>query len=134
MSVTNTVVRRSSLESCGSDDHEDCGLELILVRLGEQWTVKVLAELAGGPLRYRVLERALDGISQRMLTLTLRRLERDGHLLRHVEPAVPPKVTYELTELGHAFAAQVATLVEWSRQRKEAINAAQDTFDASGRD
>jgi len=64
-----------------------------------------------------------------MMTLTLRRLERDGHILRHVEPSVPPSVTYELTELGRSFAAQVAALVEWSRTRKSQIEVAQERFD-----
>ena len=89
MSVTHTDVRHdASLEPCGSTDHVDCGLRLVLDRLGEQWTVMTLAELSVGPRRYRELERSLDGISQRMMTLTLRRLERDGHVLRHVTPTV----------------------------------------------
>jgi DNA-binding HxlR family transcriptional regulator len=118
-----------ALTPCGSPDHEDCGLRMILERLGERWTVMTLAELSPGPRRYRELERALPGISQRMMTLTLRRLERDGHITRHVEACVPPSVTYALSELGHSFAAQVATMVEWSRQRRGQITAAQERFD-----
>ena len=130
MSVPHIDVRMAdALVPCGSSDHEDCGLRLILDRLGEQWTVMALAELSPGPRRYRELERALTGISQRMMTLTLRRLERDGHVLRHVEPSVPPRVTYELSDLGRSFADQVAALVEWSRQRKIEIHAAQERFD-----
>jgi DNA-binding HxlR family transcriptional regulator len=131
LSATHIDVRPpATLIPCGSPDHEDCGLRLILDRLGEQWTVMALAELVPGPRRYRELERALSGISQRMMTLTLRRLERDGHVLRHVEPSVPPSVSYELTELGRSFAAQVAALVEWSRKSKNQIEAAQERFDA----
>jgi DNA-binding HxlR family transcriptional regulator len=131
LSATHTVVRDApTIEPCGSPDHEDCGIRLILDRLGEQWTVMALAELSAGPRRYRELERALVGVSQRMMTLTLRRLERDGHVLRHVEPTVPPSVTYELTELGRSFASQVAALVTWSRQRKAEIEAAQARFDS----
>lgn len=135
MSETNTDVRaETALEPCGSDDHEDCGIRLILDRLGERWTVMALAELSGGPRRYRELERAMEGISQRMMTLTLRRLERDGHVQRHVEPTVPPSVTYELSDLGRTFASQVAVLITWSRQNKSAIEKAQENFDAhSGR-
>jgi DNA-binding HxlR family transcriptional regulator len=130
LSVTHTAVRFvAPLDPCGAPDHEDCGLRLILDRLGEQWTVMTLAELSAGPRRYRELERALVGISQRMMTLTLRRLERDGHVRRHVEPTVPPSVTYELSPLGHAFAEQVARLVAWSRESKTAIEAAQTAFD-----
>ncbi|MFN3311901.1 MAG: winged helix-turn-helix transcriptional regulator [Hyphomonas sp.] len=135
MSATHTDVRTDAgLAPCGSPDHKDCGLRLILDRLGEQWTVMTLAELSAGPRRYRQLEKALDGISQRMMTLTLRRLERDGHVLRHVEPTVPPSVSYELTELGRSFATQVARLTEWSREHKLQIDTAQVMFDGrSGR-
>ena len=123
------VRAEASLEPCGGADHEDCGIRLILDRLGEQWTVMALAELSAGPRRYRELERALAGISQRMMTLTLRRLERDGLVLRHVEPTVPPSVTYELSPLGHSFAAQVAALARWSRHNKAGIDAAREAFD-----
>jgi DNA-binding HxlR family transcriptional regulator len=119
----------AALRPCGATDHRDCGLRLVLDRLGERWTVTALAELSPGPRRYSELERALEGISQRMMTLTLRRLERDGHVLRHVEASVPPSVTYELTDLGHAFAAQVAALVAWSRQHGPQVEAAQKRFD-----
>ena len=130
MSDTHIDVRPiQPLTPCGSPDHEDCGLRMILDRLGERWTVMALAELSPGPRRYRELERALPGISQRMMTLTLRRLERDGHVLRYVEPSSPPSVTYALSELGHSFAAQVAALVEWSRHRQTQIEAAQERFD-----
>lgn len=92
-----------------------------------------LAELSAGPRRYRQLERALEGISQRMMTLTLRRLERDGHVLRHVEPTVPPSVSYELSDLGRSFAMQVALLTEWSRQHKAQIETAQRCFNSRSR-
>ncbi|MBB6510892.1 MULTISPECIES: helix-turn-helix domain-containing protein [Rhizobium/Agrobacterium group] len=131
MSDTHIDVRPAAvLIPCGAPGDEDCGLRLILDRLGEQWTVMALAELTPGPRRYRQLERALSGISQRMMTLTLRRLERDGHVVRHVEASVPPSVTYELTQLGRSFASQVAALVEWSRDSKHQIELAQESFDA----
>ncbi|WP_077107505.1 helix-turn-helix domain-containing protein [Agrobacterium sp. DSM 25558] len=119
------------MEPCGSPDHEDCGIRLVLDRLGEQWTVMTLAELSAGPRRYRELERSLVGISQRMMTLTLRRLERDGHVLRHVEPTVPARVTYELSALGLSFASQVASLVLWSSHHKAEIETAQKNFECS---
>ncbi|WKC25237.1 helix-turn-helix domain-containing protein [Rhizobium sp. SSA_523] len=122
--------RDATLEPCGAPGHEDCGIRLVLDRLGEQWTVMTLAELSAGPRRYRELERALGGVSQRMMTLTLRRLERDGHVRRDVEATVPPSVTYELTELGRAFAGQVAALVTWSRQHKAAIEGAREGYDS----
>lgn len=128
MSATNTDVR-SVLEPCSAPDHKDCGLRLILDRLGEKWTMMTLAELTARPMRYRDLERALDGITQRMLTLTLRRLERDGFLSRHVEPTVPPAVTYSLTERGRSFADLIGPLVQWARANKNSIEASQTAFD-----
>ncbi|MGE4328188.1 MAG: winged helix-turn-helix transcriptional regulator [Pseudodonghicola sp.] len=130
MSDTHNNVRDvAALSPCGAPEHEDCGLRLSLDRLGEKWTVMTLAELSNGPRRYRELERGLVGISQRMMTLTLRRLERDGYVLRHVEATVPPAVTYELSALGHSFAAQVVTLVAWSQKNKAAIEKAQGEYD-----
>lgn len=118
-----------TLRPCGQPDHEDCGLRLVLDRLGEKWTVMTMAELAAGPRRYRVLQRALQGITQRMLTLTLRRLERDGLVSRSVEPTNPPSVTYALTHRGETLAALVVGLVDWSRAHKNGIEASQAAFD-----
>jgi DNA-binding HxlR family transcriptional regulator len=128
MSVANTDVS-AVLEPCGLPDHEDCGLRDVLDRLGERWTVMAVAELAQGPQRFRQLERALDGISQRMLTLTVRRLERDGMVSRTVEPTIPPAVTYQLTPLGSEFAKMVVYLVDWSKSYKEQIAQARLDFD-----
>jgi len=130
LSDTHTNVRSTiSLAPCGSAQHEDCGLRLILDRLGERWTVMTLAELSKGPKRYREIEKALTGISQRMMPLTLRRLERDGYILRHVEATIPPRVSYELSDLGRSFSAQVASLVEWSKQHKSDLERARSIFD-----
>lgn len=130
MSDTHIDVRGEIfLSPCGSKEHEDCGLRLILDRLGERWTVMALAGLAHGPKRYGELEKSLEGISQRMMTLTLRRLERDGYVLRHVIPTIPPQVTYELSELGHSFASQVGLLVSWSRSYKSGIELARSIYD-----
>lgn len=130
MSATYIDVRtKTHLSPCGSGEHEDCGLRLILDRLGERWTVMALAELSSGPKRYREIEKALAGITQRMMTLTLRRLERDGYVLRHVEPTAPPSVTYELSDLGNSFSAQVALLVMWSREHKSKLELARSAYD-----
>lgn len=118
-----------NLEPCGLAEHEDCGLRLMLDRLGEKWTVMTVAELSAGPRRYSDLERSLEGVTQRMLTLTLRRLERDGFVDRTVEPTNPPSVTYSLTERGRSFASAVVNLVEWSKSEKDAILASQQEFD-----
>jgi DNA-binding HxlR family transcriptional regulator len=128
MSVANTDVS-GALGPCGQPDHEDCGLRDVLDRLGERWTVMTVAELAQGPQRFRQLERALHGISQRMLTMTVRRLERDGMVSRTVEPTIPPSVTYELTSLGYEFAKMVIYLVDWSKRHKGQITQARLEFD-----
>lgn len=128
MFAANAVVGQG-LEPCGQPDHEDCGLRLILDRLGERWTVMTIAELVGGPRRYRDLERSLQGVTQRMLTLTLRRLERDGMVSRTVEPTNPPSVTYALTERGCNFSDLLVGLVEWSKVHKEPIAISQRDFD-----
>lgn len=128
MFVEETASTRK-LEPCGAPDHEDCGLRLVLDRLGEKWTVMTIAELMTGPRRYRELERSLYGITQRMLTLTLRRLERDGLVCRSVEATNPPSVTYALTNRGQGFAAMVAQLVDWSRENRNAILSSQRAFD-----
>lgn len=130
MSVANTEVT-ARLAPCGQPDHEDCGLRDVLDRLGERWTVMTIAELFGGARRFRQLERSLSGISQRMLTLTLRRLERDGLVDRSVEATVPPAVTYSLTERGTSFAGLVAGLVDWSRANKASIAASRERFDGA---
>jgi len=122
-------VRSITLSPCGSSDHEDCGLRLILDRLGERWTVMTFAELSSGSKRYREIEKALPGISQRMMTLTLRRLERDGYVLRHVEPTIPPSVSYELSDIGHSFSAQILSLVAWGKQHKSNLESARAAFD-----
>ena len=121
------------LEPCGSPEHEDCGLRLTLDRLGEKWTVMAIAELSAGPRRYREIERALSGVTQRMLTLTLRRLERDGLVHRDVEPTNPPSVTYSLSRTGMDFSRIAAGLVTWSRENKDDILAARDAYDARPR-
>ena len=77
----------------------------VLNRVGDKWSMQVVMALAGGSKRFSELRRGIDGVSQRMLTLTLRGLERDGLVSRHVTPTIPPRVDYELTELG-AFAAR----------------------------
>lgn len=79
------------LEPCGEADHPDCGIRDVLDRIGDKWSVLAIVELASGVRRFRELQRAIDGISQRMLTLTVRRLERDGLVTRTVYQPSPPK-------------------------------------------
>ena len=102
----------------------------ILARVGDKWTVLVVMLLGGGPRRFNDIKRQVDGISQRMLTLTLRMLERDGMVRRTVTPVIPPRVDYELTPLGRSLLDPVRALGEWAQANIETIEAARAVFDA----
>ena len=111
---------------------EDCrAVSEVLARVGGKWTVLVVTVLGEGPKRFNELRRALGSISQRMLTLTLRGLERDGLVTRTVFPTIPPRVDYELTKLGHSLLDPVSRLGLWARQNRSAIEAARRRFDAA---
>ena len=97
----------------------------VLNRVGDKWSMLVVMLLADGPKRFMELKRAIDGISQRMLTLTLRNLERDGLVTRHVTPTIPPRVDYELTALGLSLREPVQALGAWAMAHIECIRAAQ---------
>jgi DNA-binding HxlR family transcriptional regulator len=103
----------------------------VLQRIGDKWTVLVVGELGDGPRRFNEIRRALGSISQRMLTLTLRSLERDGLVTRTVFPTVPPRVDYELTRLGRSLLEPVNGLGLWARQNQPAIRHAREKFDAA---
>ncbi|MFJ3922824.1 winged helix-turn-helix transcriptional regulator [Streptomyces sp. NPDC090022] len=109
---------------------DDCGIRDVLDRIGDKWSVLVVVELAAGVRRFKELQRSVDGISQRMLTLTVRRLERDGLVTRTVHPTVPPQVEYELTELGHSLTHLVRALADWSLAHRPRIEAARRAWDA----
>jgi DNA-binding HxlR family transcriptional regulator len=109
---------------------EDCrAVSEVLARVGDKWTVLVVSTLGGGPKRFNELRKALGSISQRMLTLTLRALERDGLVTRTVFPTVPPRVQYELTRLGRSLLDPVSELGLWARKNRAAIQAARSRFD-----
>ena len=111
---------------------EDCrAVSEVLARVGDKWTVLVVSMLGDGPKRFNELRRGLGSISQRMLTLTLRALERDGLLTRTVYPTIPPRVEYTLTRLGHSLLDPVSQLGLWARQNRVAIQEARQRFDAA---
>lgn len=122
------------LEPCGTADHPDCGIRDVLDRIGDKWSVLVIVELASGTRRFRELQRAIEGISQRMLTLTVRRLERDGLVTRTVYPTVPAQVTYELTERGSSLTLLVKQLADWSLDNKDSIGASRKQYDQENPD
>lgn len=101
----------------------------ILERIGDKWTLYVVGALRGGPRRFSELKRDVDGVSQRMLTLTLRGLERDGLVTRTVTPSIPPRVDYALTELGVTLLEPVAVLVTWVDRHRAEIESARGAFD-----
>ncbi len=110
---------------------EDCrAVSEVLSRVGDKWTVLVVSTLGGGPKRFNELRRALGSISQRMLTLTVRGLERDGLVTRTVFPTNPPRVDYELTGLGRSLLEPVSALGAWARHNRAAIANARERFDA----
>jgi DNA-binding HxlR family transcriptional regulator len=109
----------------------DCrAVSEVLSRIGDKWTVLVVEILGCGPARFNELRRKIGGISQKMLTTTLRQLERDGMLTRTVYPTIPPRVDYELTELGRELLVPVRTLGEWARANMGRINDARERYDA----
>ncbi|MCD8566710.1 MAG: helix-turn-helix transcriptional regulator [Alphaproteobacteria bacterium] len=110
------------------------GVRRILSRIGDKWSVLVVIILAEGSHRFSEIRRSIEGISQRMLTLTLRELERDGLITRTVEPCVPPKVHYALTPLGQTLLGPVSALTQWAQAHQPEITRAQEAYDkkASG--
>ena len=111
---------------------DDCrAVSEVLSRVGDKWTILVVGELGQGRKRFNEIRRALGSISQRMLTLTLRGLERDGLVTRTVFPTIPPKVEYELTKLGRSLLEPVSGIGLWARQNREHIEEARRRFDTT---
>ncbi|MCF2523941.1 helix-turn-helix domain-containing protein [Bradyrhizobium sp. G127] len=110
----------------------DCtAVSSILSRIGDKWSVLVIMLLANGPRRFNEIKRMVGGISQRMLTLTLRGLERDGLVTRTVFPTIPPRVDYELTELGRSLRGPVENLGSWAFDNLPQIQTAREKFDST---
>jgi DNA-binding HxlR family transcriptional regulator len=103
----------------------------LLQRIGDKWSVLVVKTLGNGPMRFNELRRAIPDVSQRMLTLTLRNLERDGLVSRTVTPVIPPRVDYELTTLGHSLQKPISGLVQWAIEHSGAIHEAQARYDGA---
>ncbi|WP_315924324.1 helix-turn-helix domain-containing protein [Mesorhizobium sp. SP-1A] len=109
---------------------EDCrAVSEILQRIGDKWSLLVVRRLGDGPMRFNELRHAIGGISQKMLTTTLRSLERDGFVTRTVFPTIPPRVDYELTDLGRELLVPVKGLAEWAMANMSRVNAARRRFD-----
>lgn len=105
-------------------------ISTLLSRIGDKWTVLVVSTLGEGSKRFNELRREIPSVSQRMLTLTLRNLERDGLVIRTVTPTIPPRVDYELTALGHSLLKPIMGLTQWALDNVGSIHEAQARFDA----
>jgi DNA-binding HxlR family transcriptional regulator len=110
---------------------EDCPVRDVIDNIGGKWNTLMILALADGPMRFSALRRLIPDISQRMLTQTLRDLQRDGYIGREVFPTQPPSVEYRLTPLGQSFLVLVKGLVDWSKQHHDAIRAARAEYDAA---
>jgi DNA-binding HxlR family transcriptional regulator len=106
-----------------------CPARLVIDHLADKWAVLIIARLANGTMRFAELLRAIDGVSQKMLTVTLRDLERDGLVNRKLYASVPPKVEYSLTPLGASLSNQVEELCHWAEAHMEQIVSARENFD-----
>ena len=106
-------------------------ISTLLSRIGDKWTVLVVQTLADGSKRFNELRREIPSVSQRMLTLTLRNLERDGLVSRTVTPTIPPRVDYKLTALGRSLQKPIIGLADWALDNVDAIHDAQARFDAA---
>ncbi|GAB3688374.1 hypothetical protein GCM10027592_03200 [Spirosoma flavus] len=110
---------------------DNCPTRTILDRFSDKWSILSIFHLgAGGVLRFNELKKRINGVSQRMLTVTLRSLERDGLIIRRVYPEIPPRVEYELTDLGHSLLVQVINLGEWANDHSEQIRMSRARYDA----
>src|SRR5881396_2018840 len=111
------------------ESHDCKAVSAILARVGDKWSVLIIMRLGEGSRRFNEIKRMIGGISQRMLTLTLRNLERDGLVTRTVFPTIPPRVDYELTDLGRALSKPVEALGRWAFENQGEIKAARERFD-----
>lgn len=129
MSATNSGVP-AALAASLAPAPEGCPIREVLDRVGDKWSVLVVVLLGDRSHRFTELHRAIDGISHRMLTLTLRVLERDGLVSRTVHPMVPPRVEYALTDLGRTLLLPLSALADWAGAHREDILTARARYDA----
>ena len=124
MSVTNTSDTHESKGCAGSSP-----LPAVLDRIADKWTIMVIGALAKGSMRFSAMARHIEGVSQRMLTLTLRNLEKDGLIKRTVYPTIPPRVEYELTSLGRTLIEPLTVLYEWAMANASAMDEAREAYE-----
>ncbi|ARF72680.1 transcriptional regulator [Kitasatospora albolonga] len=126
----DTGVGREDFDVSNWDVREGCEVRQILDRVADKWSLLAIAHLERRTLRFSELRRLIDGISQRMLTVTLRQLERDGLVRRTVYPMVPPRVEYELTPMGATLHTTIRSLVDWTEGHQAEIARARAEYDS----
>jgi DNA-binding HxlR family transcriptional regulator len=112
----------------------NCPTRLVLDRIADKWTVLIIRRLSDGTLRFAQIRRAVDGISQKVLTNTLRGLERDGIVTRRIYASVPPRVEYSLTELGRSLSDMVGQICGWAEANIEKVQHARAAYDSASLD
>ncbi|CAN7362611.1 winged helix-turn-helix transcriptional regulator [Rhizobium sp. LjRoot254] len=122
------ISRREAFEKYGFTP-ANCPVRDVMDHISGKWSILMMLELIDGPLRFGAIRRRVPDISQRMLTQTLRDLQRDGYVSRTVYPTQPPSVEYKLTELGESFSKPLVALVDWAAQNHETIKQARVEFD-----
>lgn len=127
------LVERLHAARADIDEFSDCPVRGVLDQIGDKWTTLIVITLAERPFRFSELRRTLSDISQRMLTQTLRDLQRDGLVERRVYPTVPPAVDYRLTPLGRSLLVPLHALIRWADENHGAIRGARKVFDQEGR-
>jgi DNA-binding HxlR family transcriptional regulator len=127
---TDVPLQVSDPDACATNLlAEACTVRQVLDHVGGKWSVSILLAAIAGPVRFSQLERLVEGISRRMLTLTLRNLERDGLLIRTVYPTVPPKVEYTATAMARELHDTLTGLIGWAERHRGDIAAARTTYD-----
>jgi DNA-binding HxlR family transcriptional regulator len=131
MSQRNTGVTagRTQERTVAVDPAAGCPVREVLERIGNKWSIQIIISAAAGPIRFTELERSIEGISRRMLTLTLRSLERDGLVIRTVYPTVPPKVVYTITDTARELYESFLTLMNWAERHRSTIAASRAAYD-----
>lgn len=133
MSKERNPKKSTASEPCGPSEEDASAARELLSRIGDKWSVLIIVSLAKSPqhrARFSALERMIPGISQRMLSATLRSLERDGLLIREFFPEIPPRVEYELTPLGYSLLNTLQGLVDWVSDNWIQVKAARESFDS----
>lgn len=128
---TQAAACRDGRDAFQWDMREDCNVRQILDRVADKWSLLVIALLAEKTMRFGELVREIDGVSKKMLTVTLRNLERDGLIHREIFPEIPPRVEYRLSPLGHTLLGTIQSLVGWVEEHQTQVAQARASFDAN---